>query len=232
MHSKCYAWRNRGQIVHALIGSANFSTNGLATPYREILAETTHDTFNPLNNYLNQVLNNSISCLEIGAVDIREQVKTACLLSLAGRDSEVQKTAGLNWGQNPNNHTTRNDAYIKIRKQDIKDFPALFPPKQLNPLHFDGRGRIHRHNDAIEIIWDDGATMEGLLFGNQEVDGVTYPKQVSSFPHANELGRYMRRRLGVPNEQPVRRAHLKRYGRSDVAVSLISKGVYKFDFSV
>lgn len=234
VHSKCYAWRNRGQIVHALIGSANFSTNGLSTPYREILAETTHDTFNPLNDYINRVLNNSISCLEIRSADILEQVisvESTCLLSLLGRGGEVQNAAGLNWGQNPNNHTTRNDAYIKIRIQDIKDFPELFPPKQINPLHFDGRGRIHRHNDAIEIIWDDGVSMEGLLFGNQEIDGVTFPKQVSSFPHASELGAYMRRRLSVPNDQPVRRAHLNRYGRTNVAVSLISEGVYNFDFS-
>jgi len=235
MHSKCYAWRNRGQIVHALIGSANFSTNGLTTPYREILAETTHDTFKPLNDYINRALNNSISCLEIGATDMPEQaatIETTCLLSLLGRDGEVQNAAGLNWGQNPNNHTTRNDAYIKIKAQDIKDFPELFPPKQINPLRFDGRGRIHRHNDAIEIIWDDGVSMAGLLFGNQEINGVAYPKQVSSFPHANELGAYMRRRLEVPNKQPVRRAHLNRYGRTDVKVSLISEGIYNFDFSV
>ena len=32
--------------------SANFSTNGLTTPYREILAETTRDTFTPLNDYI------------------------------------------------------------------------------------------------------------------------------------------------------------------------------------
>ncbi len=235
VHSKCYAWRNKGQIVHALVGSANFSSNGLTTPFREILAETTHDTFNPLNEYITRVLNNSISCLEVEAFQIIEQVETpeaTCLLSLLGRDGEVQNAAGLNWGQNPLNHTTRNDAYIKIRVQDIRNFPDLFPPKQLNPLRFDGRGRMHRHNDAIEIIWDDGISMEGLLFGNQPIDGIVYPKQVSSFPHASQLGEYLRRRLGVPLGQPVRRLHLNKYGRTNVSISQINEGVYKFDFSV
>ncbi|HMQ70408.1 MAG TPA: NgoFVII family restriction endonuclease [Ignavibacteria bacterium] len=234
VHSKCYAWRHRGQIVHALIGSANFSTNGLTTPYREILAETTYDTFNPLNDYITRVLNNSISCLEVEVNQIIDQVskaETVCMLSLLARNGEVQNAAGLNWGQNPSNHTTRNDAYIKIRIQDIENFPELFPPKQVNPLHPDGRGRIHRHNDAIEIIWDDGVSMEGLFFGNQNIGDVVYPKQVSSFPHASELGVYMRRRLKVPQGQPIRRIHLNKYGRTDVAVSLISEGVYKFDFS-
>jgi len=188
VHSKCYAWRSRGQIVHALVGSANFSTNGLTTPYREILAETTFDTFTPLNSYIERVLNNSISCLELEVELIEEHIlthETNCLLSLLARNGEVQNAAGLNWGQNPSNHTTPNDSYIKIRVQDIRSFPDLFPPKQLNPLHFDGRGRMHRHNDAIEIIWDDAVTMAGLLFGNQVVDGETFPKQVSSFPHAS-----------------------------------------------
>lgn len=64
VHSKCYAWRRRGEIIHALVGSANFSVNGLTTPFREVLAETTFDTFRPLNAYIQHVLNNSISCLE------------------------------------------------------------------------------------------------------------------------------------------------------------------------
>lgn len=234
VHSKCYAWRNRGQIVHALVGSANFSTNGLTTPYREVLAETTFDTFNPLNVYIQKILNNSISCSELRVMNIVEQVAAfeTCSLSLLGRNGEVQNAAGLNWGQNPNNHTTKDDSYIKIRIKDIKEHPELFPPKQLNPLKFDGRGRMHRHNDNIEIIWDDGVCMDGLFFGNQEIDSVLYPKQVGSFPHYAEMGKYLRDRVGIPHGQPFRKHHLERYGRDTIEISLISEGVYKFDFSI
>jgi hypothetical protein len=233
VHSKCYAWRNRGHIVHALVGSANFSKSGLTTPYREILAETTFDSFNPLNDYIKKVLNNSISCLEVGITPIlTTSSDPICLLSLLDKNGEVQNTAGLNWGQNPANHTTKDDSYIKIRIKDIRDFPNLFPAKQVNPLKFDGRGRKHRHNDSIEIIWDDGVCMAGLLFGNQIVDGTMYPKQVGSFPHYAEMGKYLRQRLNVPNGQPVRLSHLKRYGRDTIGISLLSEGVYKFDFSV
>jgi len=233
VHSKCYVWQNRGQIVHALVGSANFSKNGLTTPYREILAETTHDSFNPLSDYIKKVLNNSISCLEVGITPALTTLSDRiCLLSLLGKDGEVQHTAGLNWGQNSANHTTKNDSYIKIRIQDIRNFPDLFPAKQVNPLKFDGRGKKHRHNDNIEIIWDDGVCMAGLFFGNQTVDGIMYPKQVGSFPHYAEMGKYLRRRLKVPDKQPVRRSHLERYGRNTIGVSLLSEGVYGFDFSV
>lgn len=234
VHSKCYAWRRRGEIIHALVGSANFSVNGLTTPFREVLAETTFDTFRPLNAYIQHVLNNSISCLEIGTERIIDSIINAefCSMSLLGGNGEVQNAAGLNWGQNPNNHTTPNDAYIALRTQHIRDYPHLFQPKQMNPQHLDNRGRMQRHNDSIEIIWDDGVTMEGLLEGSQPVNGMIYPKQISSFPAKAELGEYIRTRISVPLGQPVRRHHLERYGRTDIQVSLLGDGVYKFDFSI
>ena len=102
VHSKCYVWRRR-EIIHALLGSANFSVNGLTTPFREVLAETTFDTFQPLNEYISHVLNNSISCLEVGmerVVEAREQIDY-CDMSLLANDGEVQNAAGLNWASRP-----------------------------------------------------------------------------------------------------------------------------------
>ena len=49
IHSKIYIWRSKGKTLTALIGSANFSSNGLRTDYRESLADATRDTFNPLD---------------------------------------------------------------------------------------------------------------------------------------------------------------------------------------
>jgi hypothetical protein len=234
VHSKCYVWRKKGEIIHALLGSANFSVNGLTTPFREVLAETTFDTFEPLNEYIQHVLNNSISCLEVGMERVIETTEATedCAVTLLGRGGEVQNAAGLNWGQNPENHTTPNDAYIAIRTSHIRDFPNLFPPKQLNPLETDSRGRVQRHNDSIEIIWDDGVTMEGLLEGSQPINELIYPKQISSFPVKAELGEYIRNRIGVPLGQPVRKHHLEAYGRLDIEISLLGDGVYSFDFSV
>ena len=63
IHAKCYAWHSKNDIVYALIGSANFSASGLRSPHREILAETTRDSFSELNAYIQKILNNSISCL-------------------------------------------------------------------------------------------------------------------------------------------------------------------------
>lgn len=238
IHSKAYVWRLKGRVVHSLVGSANFSTNGLSTPYREILAETTVDTFGPLNDYLAYVLDRSQSCLEavkvvkaattVSEVPVSQDVCTMTLLD--PRTGEVPPRSGLNWGQNSGQvHTTPNDAYIPIRASHVRNFPTLFPPKQLYSVHAGGRSR--RHNDSVEIIWDDGYHMKALFEGNLDTRDGIFPKGISSFPAKSELGKYMRQRLGVPPGQPVRRYHLERYGRTDVAVSLLAEGVYEFDFS-
>lgn len=238
VHSKCYAWRRNGQIVHALIGSANFSTNGLTTPYREILAETTRDTFNPLNDYIAHILNNSISCLEIGLIGVQEIIRNGaiCNMSLLMDNGETHNASGLNWGYMANGLPSPkrgvNDACIPISIDYIRQYPILFPPKLTERELVDVRGRKQRSNEAIELIWDDGISMEGLLEGTNNVDGIPYPKQISSFPAKNQMGEYLRTRIGVPHGQPVRKHHLEKYGRTDISVSLIGEGIYKCDFSV
>lgn len=241
VHSKCYIWKRNGQIVHALVGSANFSTNGLCTPYREVLAETTVDTFQPLQAYVDKILANSIKCDDhIVIVDSASEPRhfvsenydpETCEMTLLTRSNEIPEASGINWGHG-NAHTTPNDAYIAIRSEYVKRYPQLFPPKQTVPSSTEHGGRLHRNNDAVEIIWDDGTTMEGLLEGNYNIDGVIYPKQVSSSPRKSIMGEYLRQRLGLESGAKVTRADLERYGRTSISVSLQSEGIYYFDFSV
>lgn len=240
VHSKCYIWKKDRKIVHALIGSANFSTNGLTTPYREVLAETTRDTFEPLQLYLNEILSNSISCeshiqTETSSQRISNVIPInpdVCDMILYDkRTGETQNAAGINWGQSATAHVNRNDAYIAILKDNLRQYPNLFPPKQSMPTQDNG-GRPQRHNDSVEVIWDDGTTMECLFEGNQEDNGIIYPKQIASAPSKAQLGEYLRNRIGVPSGARVTRRDLNRYGRDYVSVSLQGEGIYFFDFSV
>lgn len=238
VHSKCYVWRKNKKIKYVLIGSANFSTNGLGTPFREVLAETTTDTFNALQKYVDKILNNCIKCdsatirTNKGIVDISENIdfERCSMILYDPKTKEVQNASGLNWGQGIRAHTNKNDSYIPIRVNHIRNYEKFFPAKQLFPSEKHVRGK--NHDDTIDIIWDDGTTMECRLEGTCKLNGIVYPKQIASFPHKKVLGEYIRKRIGVELGKKITKADLDRYGRSDVTVSIQGEGIYYFDFSV
>lgn len=255
VHSKCYIWKNKGEVVHALVGSANFSTNGLTTPFKEVLAETTYDTFDPINQYLEMVMGRTIRCedavvknnkskpaRQVAVAEDQAFDKDVCSMPLYILDHGIKivpPQSGINWGiaKLSGSHVNINDAYIKISSEMLERYPQMFPKKQECPTQQDAMVRSgHRHNDNIEILWDDGTTMTGLLEGSvpKTFDGIRslYPKQVSTTPRKSLLGKYLRKRIGVEEGVPITMDDLKKYGRTTIDVSLQGEGIYYFDFSV
>ena len=243
VHAKIYLWKYRGEISHVLVGSANFSANGLRTDFREILAEATIDTYAALDTYLNSVLRNSIACSAIDALEeLEDEIPVSfvdptkgitCKMTLLDpRTGLVPERSGINWGQSPRAHVRPNDAYIPIRKAHLTSCSKLFSPKTALPLLTAGRGRRTRQNDYVEFIWDDGIHFEGLFEGTQNHKGDNYPKNISSYPVKSTLGEYIRNRIGVPSGQMVTLEHLTAYGRTDIEISLEGERIYYLDFSV
>lgn len=247
VHSKCYVWIDHGQIVYALIGSANFSFNGLNVPFKEILSEVTPDSFQFLCDYLKQIIQNSISCssgipkinfknhqitqnnslIQVNQLSISNS--TSCQMTLIDpKTGDVQPASGLNWGQG-NGNVRLNDSCIPIRTEHIRNFPVMFPPKQSTKTP---KGQIKHTPDPIELVWDDGIIMTALLEGSQPVDNIQYPKQIGSLPHKDVLGIYLRNRLGIPLDSPIIKADLDRYGRDNIDVTLLQERVYYLDFSI
>lgn len=252
VHSKCYVWKKQGEVVHALIGSANFSTNGLTIPYKEVLAETTADTFDPLDEYLDMIKNKAISCENaIARNNKKKKVNTQqknglnrdiCSLPLYSEKRGVKyvpAASGINWCLSKGN-VTAGDGYIKIPADCIRKYPHLFPKKQIVRAEDSSTGRSQRHNDAIEVLWDDGTIMTCLLEGDIELnlDGIRdgskdlYPKNLASHPKKNVLGKYLRNRLGISLDHKVTMSDLAAYGRDTIDISLMGEGIYYFDFSV
>ena len=252
VHTKVYMWLSGGKVVHSLIGSANFSLNGLTTPFKEALAETTVDTFKPLEQYRDLVFSNCISCSETATRQDSAKKKVATDLSL---DPDVCKlplylfddlgnryipeASGINWGQAKlkGSHVNISDAYIPIPAEIADNYPLMFPAKQSAPAKDKSFKEGHRHNDVIEAIWDDGTEMTMLLEGSRgrtDISGnkIWFPKQISSSPKKAELGRYLRRRMAIQEGQPIKYTDFLRYGRDTISVSLQGEGIYYFDFSV
>ena len=94
----------------------------------------------------------------------------------------------------------------------------------------------HRHNDTVEVIWDDGTEMTVLLEGSRgrnddNGNKIWYPKQIASSPSKASLGKYIRDRLGIQEGHAITYEDLTKYGRDTISISLQGEGVYYFDFA-
>lgn len=142
------------------------------------------------------------------------------LLTLLTTNHQIHQVGGLNWGYGLANHTRQFDAYIPIHIGTIRSNPGFFRPKTARQT-------------ILDFTWDDGTRMQGLFEGSQpdRLTGLIYPKQISSYPNKDILGRYFRRRLGVGNNRRITLQDLRNYGRSDVTITRINATHYNLDFA-
>ncbi|AQS53727.1 hypothetical protein BW727_101360 [Jeotgalibaca dankookensis] len=242
VHSKVYIWRKEGKITYALLGSANFSVNGLKKPYREILGEATDDSYETLSSYTDTILGNSVN--SANATNIIQNYGSSpligtstiyfsdsrCIVPLYIFDSSTgEKTmpqkSGINWGHG-GAHNREDVAYIPISMENIRKFPKLFPQKKTDAVVVrNSSGESIRQNEPVEILWDDGIKMEAILEGSQGPNGI-YPKQISSFPSKSMIGKYIRGRLGVENSSFVKLSDLHSANKDAIRISLIETGLY------
>lgn len=232
-HSKCYLWLRKGKPLKGLIGSANFSSNGLNNPLRESLYEIDPTFLNEIHDYINTIHSSSRSCRDVEVSDkpvrlvTRDEVTPYQVdLSLVDRLGNVHPRSNLNWGQAKTSNVRPNDAYIAIRTKDVLDHPEIFRPRSagvsLHNIRFDD-------NEVIELIWDDGVVMQARFEGTQpirELGGLKYPKQLASFPKKDILGIYMRRRLGVKDSIPIKKEDLEKLKVKAVSINMIETGVF------
>ncbi len=244
-HAKCYIWMANDKPLRGLIGSANFSVNGLNNDFREVLMEVEKSDLYAVKAYIDVIRDSCKACDEIRilqkdntqpALTITTKLNEPCELELFDPESgQVQEMSGLNWGF-ANGNVTPNDAYIPIRTKHIRNFPHLFQPIFFNPS--EGHRSRSKSKEAVELIWDDGVIMSVLFEGSQPINGSNYPKQISSIPNKNILGLYLRERLSLapvsdrrlPREK-ITRAILESYGRSSISLNLIQEGVYSANFT-
>lgn len=140
-------------------------------------------------------------------------------LSLLNSNGDVHDGHGVNWynARVTGSHTSAYDACIPIKVGEIRS-TNIIPEKSVC------EGVIYR------VIFDDYREMDILFEGTQTISGVDYPKQISSTPHKNELGLYLRERLEVENDHFITLDDLEEYGRTNITLSLIN-GQYRLDFS-
>lgn len=154
----------------------------------------------------------------------------------------VHNVDGLNWGNGPHSSTSPNmESVLPIRKFHITNYPLLIP---FNGAVGSGSGgKIQRMQNPIDMTWDDGTKMT-MVFqqGGVEVPSRSnrapgaayrqYPKALTSNSGGEELGIYLRKRLGLPSDAVVTYNDLRTYGRDYVTLTLTNAGNYELDFNV
>ena len=222
VHSKIYCWLKNDIPESGFIGSSNYSIHGFLRNQRE-----TMDTSNAvaLNGYFDKLKSESILCKDRNVTDtinihnssnmnyekvqhfnIEDPESPPVRVSLLiNRGSRTPPKSGINWGQRGNRD--RNQAYLSIRKniQDMRFFPAT--------------------RQKFWVVADDGWEAEMV---RAQQNG----KAIETTRDNSLLGRYLRKRIGVPSGAYVERKHLEAYGRTDVEFSKITENIYYMDFSV
>ena len=228
-HVKIYMWRKKGVPVHCVNGSANFTSNGLLKPFREILALVPASQFKSIMSYIKIIQDESFSLREfVPKVKIsnadNEEVRAQPIDGSFISGSLYAEKSKINWGHG-NANTNPRDAYIPISSLDVKRFPHLFPAKT------ESRGLGYADNDPIDIIWDDGTVMTGILEGTQNVNGERFPNKIGSYRDKKILGDYLRDRMGLEQGVFVTETDFINYGRDNIGIKKIGDSTYQFDFS-
>jgi len=178
-----------------------------------------------------------VSLIQGACFPIQEFEPKVKITKMIAAEEEVQYSNGMyltgslfaarskiNWGHG-DAHTNPRDAYIPISTKDIKRAPNLFPAKTEN------KGLDFEDNDPIDIVWDDGTIMTGILEGTQTIGGERFPNKIATYKDKKILGDYLRLRMGVEPGEFVTELDFVNYGRNNIGIKLIGDATYQFDFS-
>lgn len=232
VHAKVYVWCRDDSPLCGFVGSANYSHNGFFVQREAIASENPADCL----SYFRALLGNAISCLDpsveqtVKMTDdlVRRARQVAHVppvtalpqgippedlgfqpvrISLLADDGTLPSRSGLNWGQRPEYRRNPNQAYIHVPAEIGRS--GFFPPRK---QHF-------------TIITDDGDTLDAVIAQDKG-------KAIHTTFDNSLLGRYFRKRLGLPDGQLVVLEDLNRYGRTDIDFVRIDDETYYMNFSV
>jgi NgoFVII restriction endonuclease len=231
-HSKNYLWLKKGKPLLGFTGSANYSVNAFSGKVIETMAE---DEPAPMAKLFNKISENSIDCIDpqvaehfsffnlsaktgtnyrsanaeipelSGKAFDSTGLKSITLSLLKSRGAPaVHDSGGINWGHRDNRD--RDEAYISV---PTAHQGAFFPDLK----------------KRFKVTCDDGQEFVMVAEG-------TNGKQVTT-PDGNwQLGRYLRKRMGLKSGIKVKLEDFTRYGRSNVTFYKKSNDQFFLDFSV
>jgi HKD family nuclease len=228
-HSKLYIWLKDGSPAKAFVGSANYTQNAFFGDQIEVMhpcdpsaAEEYYQSFSGCTAFCDHdEIEDMVIIVRDAGRELKRKIddaedaersnaesKNVVRLSLLTAKGTMGRRSSLNWGQREGRD--RDQAYIPMPSKIAKS--GFFPPK----------------NTIMTVMTDDGIVLQCKTAGNKNETPIA--KQIETPNDNSELGRYFRRRLGLPSGAYVSLEDLRRYGRTDVTFVDLEDGTYYMDF--
>lgn len=234
VHCKVYSWFHNNKPAIGYSGSANYSQYGFF--HTQQINQLTNDNPSEIKNLFDSLLKRSIfipkhnlvlpishriprvDSVPPGGVEW-EITGVRVTISFLDRYGDLPMVSGLNWGQrlskrkNPRtgiiswDKREPNQAYLSL-KGDSRDISFL-PTKAF----------------TFTLITDDKQSFDCVV----AQDG---RKAIQSTNDNSELGKYIRKRIGVPLGEKISVENLENYGRTDYTIEKIDDETFLLDFSI
>ena len=238
VHSKVYVWCKGETPVRAYLGSANYSETAFKMPNRtETLAEC--DPISALD-FFNSIKPETVECAKAdrdkdftpstkatptdkkrtGLIAVEGDISSPyhgwekLTLSLLTRNGDLGNGSCLNWGVKSDGKPRTSGSSVRDPNQSYIGIPVavqrsgFFPDIQ------------HR----FTVMTDDGKILT-CVRAQANGKGIETPQDNA------ELGRYFRKRLGLPSGAYITTSDMRKYGRFDVVFYKQDDENYVMDFS-
>ena len=224
VHSKVYGWFNNEKPIIGFSGSANYSQPGFfeSSQINQITNEDPEDVKSFFYSLIYRCVEIKDYSFDINELDIviPKQIESSVApgdiswdipekrvsISFLDRRGLLPQRSGLNWGQRPEQNREPNQAYLSLKKDSRKEG---FLPDLAN---------------TFTLITDDNTSIDCVVAQQGR-------KAIHSTKDNSEIGKYIRRRLGIPLGQAVTSDDLIKYGRTDFTIEKINSETFLFDMS-
>lgn len=204
VHTKCYIFKQNTKITNILVGSANFSIDGLRSKKNSELLVNLNSLkhIEEIKAYHKEVFNASKPCYDPDIIVFRQdstlkkisksknyQISNNPFIAMIPlfqynneKEKYVNTKSGLNWG-NQTGHSKKEgylEAYLTVNSYLIDNHPLVFPFKP--EKRKTSSGKITREYDPVVILWDDGTLME-MTFQGMGVERPTASKRAANEPY-------------------------------------------------
>lgn len=236
VHSKVYAWFQGNEPVIAFSGSGNYSRFGFFSNSQ--VNQFTEEDPKQVREFFNQLLPNCVPIGEANFPDLSDIIEhddttdsvppgqihweipgTRVRISFLDSKGRLPTKSGLNWGM-PDG--TKRRPYRPIGQRQSYDQAYLSLKKDVRDLGFlPEKGR----ENSFTLVTDDKESFDCVVAQMNR-------KAIESTFDNSEIGRYFRKRLGIPFGDPVTVQNLINYGRTDYTLHKIDEETFLLDFSV